>query len=214
LAFHPEADWVDWVDRLADRDAVVVDDFLPESLVDGLREALRDRWEADRFEAAGIGAEADHHLDRRVRGDRIHWLDEHRDPALAERLGDWFALRDELIDAVRRLCFLPVSGSEFHWAVYPPGTFYRRHVDRFRGRHNRLLSAVVYLNRGWVPGDGGELRLWLGEDTVDVEPLGGRLVLFRSDTVPHEVLETRVERWSLTGWLLRQPPGLGFLENG
>jgi SM-20-related protein len=39
-------------------------------------------------------------------------------------------------------------------------------------------------------------------------------VLFRSDTVPHEVLETRVERWSLTGWLLRQPPGLGFLENG
>ncbi|WP_397474496.1 2OG-Fe(II) oxygenase [Pusillimonas sp.] len=31
-------------------------------------------------------------------------------------------------------------------------------------------------------------------------PQAGRLVLFRSDTIPHEVLPARRVRWSLTGW--------------
>ena len=38
---------------------------------------------------------------------------------------------------------------------------------------------------------------------VDVDPLGGTLVLFKSEMVPHEVLNTNSERFALVGWYNR-----------
>jgi SM-20-related protein len=35
----------------------------------------------------------------------------------------------------------------------------------------------------------------------DVLPIGGRLVVFLSGEIPHEVLPTKKERISITGWL-------------
>jgi SM-20-related protein len=35
----------------------------------------------------------------------------------------------------------------------------------------------------------------------DVLPVGGRLVVFLSGEIPHEVLPTKKERISITGWL-------------
>lgn len=49
------------------------------------------------------------------------------------------------------------------------------------------------------------------ESFVDIEPLAGRLVIFKSEEVLHEVIYTKVSRYSLTGWLLRKPVGLGYL---
>jgi SM-20-related protein len=89
-------------------------------------------------------------------------------------------------------------------ALYPPGSFYRKHLDQFRGATHRKVSAILYLNPDWSPADGGELRLYLapsGEgDHLDIAPLGGTLVTFLSDRFHHEVLPTRRERRSLTGW--------------
>jgi SM-20-related protein len=42
--------------------------------------------------------------------------------------------------------------------------------------------------------DGAEL-------VKDVLPIGGRLVVFLSGEIPHEVLPTQKERISITGWL-------------
>ncbi len=39
----------------------------------------------------------------------------------------------------------------------------------------------------------------------DVAPIGGRLVIFRSDQFEHEVLPARRERLSFTGWFRRRP---------
>ena len=39
------------------------------------------------------------------------------------------------------------------------------------------------------------------ERVEDVLPLGGRLVVFLSEDIPHEVLPTQKERISITGWL-------------
>jgi len=40
---------------------------------------------------------------------------------------------------------------------------------------------------------------------VDVEPKAGTLVVFCSDRVPHEVLDTRTERMTVVGWFLAEP---------
>ena len=70
---------------------------------------------------------------------------------------------------------------------------------------------VLYLNEAWQPGDGGELALYIDDKQYCIEPVAKRLLLFRSDKVPHEVLETHKDRYSLTGWFLYMPPGLGFI---
>jgi len=60
--------------------------------------------------------------------------------------------------------------------------------------HDRAVSAVLYLNnQEWD--DGGELRLWPAPHStasgsctaIDVKPTGGRLVLFLSGAIPHQV---------------------------
>jgi SM-20-related protein len=39
------------------------------------------------------------------------------------------------------------------------------------------------------------------ERIEDVLPVGGRLVVFLSEEIPHEVMPTLKERISITGWL-------------
>jgi len=69
----------------------------------------------------------------------------------------------------------------------------------------RMVSAVIYLNEAWLPEDGGQLRMYLGDERVhDVQPTGGCLVVFLSGEVPHEVLPAQRERLSLTGWFRRR----------
>ena len=49
------------------------------------------------------------------------------------------------------------------------------------------------------------MRLYLDEqNSLDVQPMAGRLVLFRSAQLFHEVLPAQRERLSLTGWLRRR----------
>jgi SM-20-related protein len=62
------------------------------------------------------------------------------------------------------------------------------------------------LNDTWEESDGGELRMFYTrpdgiEDYKDFLPLGGRIVVFLSGEVPHEVLPTNKERISITGWM-------------
>jgi SM-20-related protein len=41
--------------------------------------------------------------------------------------------------------------------------------------------------------------IYLDAETVEVQPISGRLVVFMSE-LEHEVLETKVNRYSITGW--------------
>ena len=67
-----------------------------------------------------------------------------------------------------------------------------------------MISVVLYLNEGWTDADGGQLRLHLAGGPRDVLPELGTFVIFRSDTVPHEVLPAARPRYSLTGWYRRR----------
>ena len=69
--------------------------------------------------------------------------------------------------------------------------------------------------QGWCESDGGCLRFYRTsledetgeacseEDYTDVAPLAGRLVIFRSRTVLHEVRPSYAKRTALSLWMLR-----------
>lgn len=100
---------------------------------------------------------------------------------------------------------LGLEDFESHFALYPPGAFYLKHVDRFRDDDRRMVSAVLYLNDDWLPEHGGQLRMYLDESLEqDVVPNGGCLVVFLSGDIPHEVLPATRDRLSLTGWFRRR----------
>ena len=113
---------------------------------------------------------------------------------------------------------LDKSLDELLYAYYPRGGYYRRHRDAVPNSASvlRKYSLLLYLNdEGWNPEvDGGKLRIHLdggGDEIpvgkepeyVDVDPIGGTLVLFRSELIPHEVLDTRNERYAVVGWYNR-----------
>ena len=203
-----EDQWIEWVDKLAQDDYIIIDDFIPESLYYQIRSFLLHQRDEEEFSKAGIGALGEYQIKNSVRGDFVYWLDAQRDQALAP----FFELTQELISKLNRYCFVSLGGSEFHLAYYPPGTYYHRHLDQFRERSNRVISMVLYLNENWKPGDGGELKIFRpdGNDVL-CEPHARRCIIFKSDVVEHEVLLTHTDRYSLTGWLLYQPASLGYL---
>jgi SM-20-related protein len=180
----------------------VVPDFLPASLVAALATEAGRRAAAGEFGPAGIG-----HGERRVersdvRGDRILWLDEHALSSPERAL--WDAL-DALRIALNRITFLGLFTFEGHYALYPPGAFYRRHRDVFLDDDARVLSCVVYLNEAWTAEDGGALRLHLtNAETREVLPVGGTLVCFLADRYDHEVLPATRKRLSIAGWFKRR----------
>ncbi len=111
---------------------------------------------------------------------------------------------------------LDKSLSELLYAYYPKGGFYRRHTDAVQKSASvlRTYSLLIYLNSDWKESDGGCLRIHLdsggdflpeGEEPnfIDVEPKAGTLVLFKSDKIPHEVLDTNTERTAVVGWYNR-----------
>jgi len=103
-------------------------------------------------------------------------------------------------------------------ATYKKGAEYHCHKDSYGGTDNhRIVSALLYLNHEWSPGDGGELRVFAHQEGtsgqsskadearyVDIAPLAGRLVIFRSREVWHAVREPRMQRWAPTLWVMAE----------
>lgn len=175
--------------------------FLPETLTLELAAECRQRAVEGELSPAAVGRGSTQEVREGVRGDHIQWLEAGESAACDRYLG----LMDSLRQALNRGLFLGLEDYESHFALYPPGAFYLKHVDRFRDDDRRTVSAVLYLNQGWLPEHGGQLRMFLKEGVdYDVQPKGGCLVVFLSGDIPHEVLPSTRERLSLTGWFRRR----------
>lgn len=196
------------IDTLADRDFVLIDQFIKEDAALYLRSLIHTRKADDQFKQAGIGRSVQHTKNKEIRGDKINWIkQEPADSILASIIDRLHTLRLQL----NQLCFLGLQDIESHLTVYEPGTGYARHRDAFNDRSHRVITFVLYLNQQWNPEDGGQLKLWTsGGDEIDIEPIEGRLILFKSE-LEHEVLTSYKNRYSLTGWMLKVPPDLTFL---
>jgi SM-20-related protein len=191
-------------DQLVGRGYLIIDNALPESLLRGLLTHFNELQE-DQFKTAGIGRRSDFQQEAEIRSDKIHWITANTEPT-AEFLQGMEALRV----GINRRLFMGVCDYECHFAHYPIGAFYKKHVDAFRSHKisgltnsNRVLSTVLYLNETWQQDNGGELVLYAeeGERVLEkVLPEFGRLVIFLSEEFPHEVLPANQERKSIAGW--------------
>lgn len=168
-----------------------------------LREECLEALAGGAFHAAGVGSgQAQVHSE--IRGDQVYWVEEAlAGPALKSVLARLEALRL----AVNRDLFLGLFDVELHFAAYPRGAGYQRHLDRFRDDDRRALTVILYLNPpDWSLEDGGQLLFWADEDKppLEIQPCGGTLVTFLSDRFWHQVLPAQRQRLSLTGWFRRR----------
>lgn len=189
------------VDDLAARGWSQQNIFLPEALTLELAAECCKRAAEGELAPAAVGRGSSQEIREGIRGDHIQWLE----PGQVESCDSYLGLMDSLRLAMNRRLFLGLEDFESHFALYPPGAFYLKHVDRFRDDDRRMVSAVLYLNQAWLPEHGGQLRMYLDEGVeYDVVPTGGCLVVFLSGEMPHEVLPATRDRLSLTGWFRRR----------
>lgn len=183
----------DEVFRLGAGGFVQRDGFLDAALGDAARDRLGQLHRDGVTRAAGVGRDGQPSA---VRGDETMWLEPTHPAPLPELFHLFERLRAELSDALR----LRLQRFAVQAARYEVGAGYLRHVDAFRGEPTRVVTAIVYLNPDWVPADGGQLRVWTPDGAVDVAPCMGRLVVFLSHKLPHEVLPAGAPRWAVTAW--------------
>ncbi|MEE1897986.1 2OG-Fe(II) oxygenase [Flavobacterium rakeshii] len=188
---------------LLEKQYSVVENFFPLEEVLELRQSLLNKYDDDQFKKSAIGNWSNEQVMKAVRGDFIFWLDESKcNPAETK----FFARLNHFIDYLNRTCFMGIAEQEFHYALYPEGTFYKRHLDTFQNDSRRKLSVVCYLNEeDWLPEYGGELAVYIPENgterTENIYPVQGRMVIFESSVLEHEVKPVKQERLSITGWL-------------
>ena len=181
--------------QLAQTGYIVMDAPLPT----GLSAQLLTRCHDDeRFHAAQIGRGTGRQQVDSIRGDVISWLDDSDSTDHAYLV--WMeALRVGLNAAL----YLGLFDYECHYAIYGAGAGYAKHSDVLNGKKNRILSTVFYLNEHWQNSDGGELALYdpTGDTVIaTLNPTFGTMILFLSESFPHEVRLSRNTRRSIAGW--------------
>ena len=190
------------VEDIAERGYAIVPAFLPARTVAALRGGAIAQDRAGALAPAAVGRGAGRAVRGAVRGDRIRWIESELATPPERRL---LATLDVLRVTLNRELQLGLSDVEAHYAIFPAGAGYARHVDRFRDDDARVVSLVLYLNASWRPEEGGALRIDAGGDgAVEVAPEGGTLVAFLSERFPHEVRPATRARMSIAGWFRRR----------
>lgn len=184
-------------DALSKDGYIVLDDFIDVNLTQQLYQHVTELPETV-FNTAKVGRQQSTQKLELIRNDKTVWLSETHPIEQA-----YLDAMDELKMLLNRQLFLGLRDFEAHFAHYPPGHFYQRHVDAFRGQSNRIVSSVFYLNSDWSEQDGGQLVLYSTDSDnllETVTPSFGSMVLFLSEQFPHEVRPARRDRYSIAGW--------------
>ena len=182
---------------------VVVDNFVDEAFRMALLKEQTDLLNQGQFTKAAVGKGDQKQVRAEIRSDEVLWMDP---TALSPLQAIFWEKVAKVQQVLNRRCFLGLKSFEGHFARYPIGSFYKRHLDQFHAVPHRIVTVILYLNESWTEADGGQLRMYFpqedgSERVEDVLPQGGRLVVFLSEEIPHEVLPTQKERISITGWL-------------
>lgn len=174
------------------------DNFLPITHYQNLRTTLQEQYQLGLFKTGKIGKTNNLTLQTSIRNDQIYWIDEHL-PNTAIQI--YFDALNKIKTLLNQSLFMGLHTIEAHFAIYNPGSFYKKHVDQFASTRDRRISCVYYLNENWQPEHGGELQLYNKDDTslINIQPRGNRLICFKSD-LPHEVAIAHATRYSIASW--------------
>jgi SM-20-related protein len=188
------------IDTYLDNNVGIDAAFMSESLSKGLQENILQLQKDDLMTAAGIGNLEVKDSNQKMRGDKIYWMDKSHDNIYEQ---EFLQLAEDFIERLNSTCYTGINGYEFHYAVYPEGSFYKRHRDQFKNDSNRKYSLINYLNNNWIEDDGGQLLVYQNHATQKILPHSQTAVFFKSDEMEHEVTKANRERMSITGWLKR-----------
>ena len=195
------------VQQLAEKGWCALPGFLSADLVQRLAQDAEALYESGQLHPAATGQGTQREVRAGLRDDAIAWLGEN--PA-SQAQREYLSRMEELRLAANRELQLGLFDLEAHFARYPAGARYQKHLDIFQQDSRRTLSVICYLNSNWQEAEGGQLRIYLdetGQDAarhVDILPEGGTLACFLSHRFAHEVLPASRERLSLTGWFRRR----------
>ncbi len=197
-------------DALVNQGYAIVPGFLSAAESRALAAECLSLREQGEFHRAGVGRGEMLEVRPDIRSDEILWLARNDCGPLQ---GEYLDLMAAYQLVLNRELYLGLVEFECFCAVYPPGSFYQRHIDQFRGVEQRTVTAIIYLNEYWQESDGGQLRIFLNEETgetLEVQPEAGTFVTFLSANYWHEVLPAQRNRLSITGWFKTRPIGAVF----
>ncbi|WP_347252006.1 2OG-Fe(II) oxygenase [Legionella sp.] len=177
----------------------IIDNFLEPQHYALLRTKAELMDSQGQFKSAKIGHRLEAMPNADIRRDKIYWLN---DDATDSAISTYFSKIQWIAKTLNQTLFLGLVDFETHFAIYQPGSFYRKHVDQFTSTQERRISCVYYLNENWQEDYAGQLNLYSKDNQLitSVLPLGNRFICFSSD-LPHEVCETTQTRYSIAGWL-------------
>lgn len=218
------------IQELRENGLAVIEKFLPESIANQVLTMSQIFNATGKLRSAEMNRGDTKWKAQNIRGDRIVWITSMEKSEVPPIFLQFFDSIRELRRRLQKdLPELSLGNKiSIQLAFYPGGTGarYARHCDTFKENesrpHNakscRKITALFYLNKGWVEANGGLLRAYMnsmnaaddeetkvlpgtGELVRDVSPLFNRLLLFNSETIEHEVLPCNTERYALTAWM-------------
>jgi len=198
------------VRHLIDHGYTVIDQFTTQETVEHIasltRTSLETRESRNNDEKDKAGEDGISWITpepRNARKDVTTWLHEGH-PIVSLVAAQFDALQQDLC-CITRLR----SQRELQLACYPgDGGGYKRHTDAIPETDmdgvQRKVTAILYCNPQWEIRHGGLLQMRLadhdGGGVVDIEPKGGRLLMFLSGCMMHEVLPSHATRLAITSW--------------
>lgn len=179
----------------------IVDNLFPKTLIDELLERADHLYKNHFYQEAKVGKEKT--LAKTIRSDLIYWWN-FEDLLPSEKR--YFKYLKMLQKILNRTFFLGTNNIEIFYSLYQPGCFYVKHYDNFKHSNERKITFITYLNKNWKRYDdfNGELKIYLKEASITIEPLFNRSILFFSEFVPHEVLPTKEIRYAITSWFTQK----------
>ena len=200
VEIQEQSEFEQLIQGLIDNDYGCCNDFILPSTVLGLRNNILRLTDSESMKPSGFGNNLDFHTDNSVRGDKISWFGDESTNAF-ELI--YLKKIERFISYLNKTCFTSIKSFESHYSSYEKSSFYKRHLDQFKSETGRQYSIVLYLNENWIESDGGLLSLYpKGLAEINISPLSGRMVFFRSYEMEHEVHASSTrERRSIAGWL-------------
>ena len=186
------------IDSYLSNDIGIAPAFISQQLSAGLQQNIKQLQQDEMMTAAGIGNHAIKDANQQMRSDKIYWMDKKHGNVFEN---EFLQHAEDFIERLNSTCFAGINAYEFHYAVYEPGSFYKRHKDQFKNNDNRKFSLITYLNNIWRNADGGQLQVYSNETMQQIQPHAQTAVLFKSNKTEHEVIKANRSRMSITGWL-------------
>eukprot|EP01084_Bolivina_argentea_P099080 178111_1 len=147
-----------------------------------------------------------------IRNDLHCWL-HNDDKDIGKSLKKCIISMDYIRVELNKLIEFNSQTTQVQATLYPGnGAKYITHIDeppniiKNKDKKKRKLTCLMYFNLFEEMYDkdkyGGCLRMYLGNNIYkDIEPIGGRVVLFNSQWLPHQVMPAYFNRYAVTLWM-------------